>query len=469
MGPTVKIDEAEQLIRTLSESRSVEVKRWFDPTIAVGKAKLVKGLQALRNFDGGSFVIGFDDNTMQPDVSNAPNDVKALFHPESVQEVAARHSSEPFDVEVFFPELDGQEYVVIAVPSGIVSPVAVKRGIDNGSGRLLVEANDIYFRTLSSNNRVSSAKIPHGDLPELVRLCFENREADIGRFLRRHLSGLKPDTFRALADELDGQQSAGPSIDDELISLLADGEARFSGRVQERGLTLPPHGTFEVALILVGNCEHGSLDQEFIRRLDSNNPRLTGWPVWLDSSNFSDPSARPYVLDDGWEALIASLERDFGSDHIDYMRKVPTGRFYLRRGLQDDLTHSDRGPEPLTKLDFGLAILRTAEAIAVGRAFAQSMSCDPESTALEFAFRWEGLQGRTLSSWASPERHLSVERQAVQNIVTCRVSVPLLSAPETISEQTHDIVSRLFVLFDGFEISFSVVDEMVTRLLERRL
>jgi hypothetical protein len=465
----MKVEEAAQLIRSLSETRSVEVKRWFDPASPVGKAKLVKGLLALRNFDGGVFIVGFDDTTMQPDLANAPADVRAVFHPDVVQEVVSRHCSLPFDVEVLFPELDGQEYVVIAVPSGVISPVAVKKGIDNGSGHHLVNVHDIYFRTLAANNRVSSAKIPYSDLPELVGLCFDNREADIGRFLRRHLSGVASDTFRALADELDGRKSAGPSIDDDLASFLADGEARYVSQLKERGLILPPHGTFEVALIIVGDCASGTLDQEFLRLLDTNNPRLTGWPVWLDSSSFSDASSRPYVLDDGWEALIASLDRGLGSDHIDFMRKMPSGRFYLRRGLQDDLARHDRAPEPLKALDFALTVLRTAEAIAVGRAFANAMKCDPEMTTLEFAFRWTGLKGRTLSSWANPERYLSGERKAVQDEITVRLSVPLFSAPETVAAQTYSVVSRLFAIFEGVEISAAVVDDLVTRLLERRL
>jgi len=465
----MKDTEAAQLIRTLSETRSVEVKRWLDPLSPTGKAKLVKGLLALRNFDGGAFVIGFDDTTMQPDLANAPVDVRAQFHPDVVQEAVSRHCSEPFDIDVHFPKLGNQEYVVIAVPSGVISPVAVKKAIDNGSGHPLLNVHDIYFRTLAANNRVSSAKIPYSDLPELVRLCFENREADIGRFLRRHLSGVSPETFRSLADELDGRQSTSSSIDDDLIALLADGEARYLSRVTERGLTLPPHGTFEVALIISGEFASGTLDQQFLRLLDSNNPRLTGWPVWLDSSGFSDRTSQPYVLDDGWEALIVSLKQGFGSDHIDFMRKMPSGRFYLRRGLEDDLARHDRAPQLLTAFDFGLTVLRTAEAIAVGRAFAKAMRCNPETTTLEFAFRWTGLKGRTLSSWANSSRYLSVERKAVQDAITVRVSVPLFSAPETMTEQTYAVVSRVFALFDGFEIGVAVVDDLVTRLLERRL
>ncbi|WP_342068916.1 AlbA family DNA-binding domain-containing protein [Yoonia algicola] len=465
----MKIEDAEQLIRTLSETRSVEVKRWFNPTEPKGKAKLVKGLQALFNFDGGFFVVGFDDKTMQPDLEGAPADVAATFHADIIQDIVSRHSSEPFDVEVVYPRMNDQEYVVISVPSGIVSPVAVKKAIDNGSGHSLVEVDAIYFRTLRANNRVSSARIPHSDLPELVRLCFENREADIGRFLRRHLSGLTPAMFLSMADELGGWQSGLPSVDDDLQSFMSEGEIRFFNQVQERGIKLPPHGVFEVALNMIGKCTSGKLNQEFLRLLDTSNPTLTGWPIWLDSSGFQDEHSRPYVLDGGWEALVLSLENDWGGKHLDFMRKEPSGRFYLRRALQDDLSSSDRAPEPLTTLDFGLVVLRVAETIAVGRSFAQAMSCDPEVTTLEFAFRWTGLKGRTLSSWANPERFLSGHSTARQDMVTVRVSVPLISAPETITDQTHTVVNQLFNVFDGFDLSRAIVEDFVDRLLERRL
>ena len=466
----MKLDEAEQLIRTLSETRAVEVKRWFDPGSPSGKAKLVKGLQALRNFGGGYFVVGFDDSTMEPDIGNEPSDVKSRFHVDIVQEVVARHSSEPFDVEVLYPELNGRSYVVIAVPSGVITPVAVKRGVDNGSGHQLVAANDVFFRTLQANNRVSSAKIPFSDLPELVSICFDNREADIGRFLRRHLSGLSPDVLRTFVKEIGGQATARPSVDEALVMLLDDGKARFSQAVLDRQVTLPPHGSFEVGLIMMGSHTSASItDRQFLGLLERSNPSLTGWPIWLDSSNFHEALDRPYVLDDGWEALIVSLESGWMSDYIDFMRKEPSGRFYLFRGLQDDLSNTERAPQPLTELDFGLAVLRTAEAIAVGREFATALGYNVDDTVLEFAFRWQGLKGRTLSAWANPSRHLSAKRRAMQDAITCRVSVPLISAPETTVEQTHAVVSRLFALFDGFELSIQVVDDLVMRLLERRL
>lgn len=151
------------------------------------------------------------------------------------------------------------------------------------------------------------------------------------------------------------------------------------------------------------------------------------------------------------------------------MRKDPNGLFYLRRGLQDDLSLSDRRPTPNSSMDFVLVILRVAEVIAVGRAFARALGCSEEDTMLEFAFRWRGLHGRTLTSWANPGRLLSEQRQSVQDTAVCRVTVPLITAPETTVEHTQVVVDQLFALFDGFQISTNVTKDLVTRLLERRL
>ena len=96
----------------------------------------------------------------------------------------------------------------------------------------------------------------------------------------------------------------------------------------------------------------------------SSNPRYTGWPVWCDSRSFTDDSARPFVFDGYWEALIVSLDRGFG-DHIDYWRLSPDGKFYLHRALQDDVGGGDRTPAAGTVLDFALMILRIAECVVV--------------------------------------------------------------------------------------------------------
>lgn len=71
---TVSQEYIDGLVSDVRERLPVEVKRWIDPGSEAGKAKIVKGCIALRNQDGGFFVVGFEDGTWQPDHANAPAD-----------------------------------------------------------------------------------------------------------------------------------------------------------------------------------------------------------------------------------------------------------------------------------------------------------------------------------------------------------------------------------------------------------
>jgi hypothetical protein len=169
-----------------------------------------------------------------------------------------------------------------------------------------------------------------------------------------------------------------------------------------------------------------------------------------------------------WEAFIVSLRAGL-IYHIDFMRLDPKGRFYLRRALQDDVSGSSQAPTPMTVLDFGLAVVRTAEAIAVGIAFAKAMGCDAEKTLLAFAFRWQKLQGRQLTSWTRPERYISPGCSAYQDAVLAFVNVPLDTPLSALSNFVNQAIQPLFEVFDGFVLSPDVVEDLTRRLIERRL
>jgi hypothetical protein len=81
-GPRMNADQSriDELLARLSESLTVEVKRWVSTDEPQGLSKIVRGALALRNRNGGYFVIGFDDKTLQPDIGNEPIDVRAAFH-----------------------------------------------------------------------------------------------------------------------------------------------------------------------------------------------------------------------------------------------------------------------------------------------------------------------------------------------------------------------------------------------------
>lgn len=456
----------QELVSRPSESLSVELKRWIDPTSPEGMAKIVRAVLALRNYGGGYLIVGFDNETLQPDVKNVPAEVRSAFHIDNIQGLISRFSSEPFEITVEFPEREGQVYPVIVVPPGVKTPVAAKSDLLNG-GTKLVSTDDVYVRSLRANNTPSTTKAGWKDWPTIVEVCFDNREADIGRFLRRHLSGLKPETFREFATAMAKGIEPETSVEDLLKEYLQEGAKRFQKVMEERAVKLPDHGTWEVAMAILGQVPAHSASQQFLNLLDSNNPNYTGWPVWLDSRGFSDERARPYVFEGVWEAFIASIGSEW-SDQIDFMRLDPKGRFYLRRALQDDMSHGSRSPEPLKVLDYGLPIIRSAEAIAVGIAFAKAMGCDPERTALGFAFRWTRLRGRELRSWTQPGRYIRPGRHAYQDEVAVFVNVPLDTPLSALSEYVNQVVQPLYEVFDGFSPGKDVIEELTRRLVERR-
>jgi hypothetical protein len=464
-GQHVPLEESQiqQLVINPVESLSLEMKDWIDPNSNEGKSKIVKAVIAMRNHNGGYLLIGFNNSDGSPN-TNTPDNVRELFHVDLIQGLVARYSSEAFEIYVHYPIIDGNEYVIIEAPSGVKSPVATKSGIQDGNTHH-IRAHKVIIRSLSSNNTPSTTEAKWSDWPSIMDKCFDNREADVGRFLRRHITGLTGEHLAGLMQSF--QTSVISQENDSSIDLLDDSFARFQLLTQERDVDLPNFGTYEVSAIVVGDLNEHSLNTNFLNLLASSNPRYTGWPVWCDSRSFTDTSTRPFVYEGYWEALIVSLERGFG-DHVDYWRLSPEGKFYLRRVLQDDLGGGDRTPEPHTALDFSLMILRIAECVIVATQFARALGAT-ESSHVDFAFRWQGLRGRTLSSWSNPNRMLSWSPEAHQDVLTTNISVPIDTAPSAFSGYIQQIINPLFQVFNGFEISESVTEDLVSRLIERRL
>lgn len=454
--------KVKSLVERPNESLAVEIKTWFDLASPEGKAKIVRSVLALRNHDGGYVVIGFDDKSMLPDLDRAPRDVRAAFHPDSIHEIVARFASDPFEVAVEFVQRDGSVFPVIVVPSGVRTPVAAKSDLKDGDNRL-VSVGDVYVRTLNTNRRPSSAKINWNDWSALMDRCFNNREADIGRFFRRHLTGLTAESVGAIISAISDVHAQSPGGEKEMRSLLDTGRARFDSLVAERQLILPKTGYWEVALIIRGPVPEQS-PPTFMRLVGATNPEYSGWPIWLDSSHFAEPANHPHVFAGGWEALVALPN----GRHTDFVQFDPKGRFYHLRALFDDLRLTNSSPTPGAALDMALPILDSTEAIAVGLAFAKAMGCPEDDCTLDFAFRWTGLKDRELTSWLYPERYISPGRKAYQDQITLTQSVPLSTPPSAIGGIVGSMLGPLYELFSGFALGTRVFEELAAQLLARR-
>jgi hypothetical protein len=144
----------------------------------------------------------------------------------------------------------------------------------------------------------------------------------------------------------------------------------------------------------------------------------------------------------------------------------PRGQFYLGRILQDDISDEVR---PKTILDPILVILRTAEVMAVGLAFAKALGWDPESTRLGFAFRWTRLTGRQLDCWSNPMVPISSTDRAHDDVAETFVEIPLITPVNAIAPYVEQAIRDLFVLFGGYVMPTGAVENWVYRLIERKL
>lgn len=467
-------EQLERLAANPAEGLNVELKRWLDPKDPEGIAKIVRACLALWNNNGGLLLIGFT-NDGKPSSEGMPTDPTKTYHVDIVQGLVCKYSSYPFEIAVRFVERDGIQRPIVCVASGVRTPVASK-GELLGVGKTLIKDNAVYVRTLNANNRASTSEAKRGDWDRLIEICMDNREADVARFIRRHLSDENLSKIRDLL----GLNVSPQSDDDErlgafhsnfrqdgLDETLNRGAHAFSTVVKDKPLKLPDHGAFEAAVWVCGNIKTFSANESFLNLIMASNPHYTGWPFWVDTRSFVDTSSRPYPTDGGWQALIVGLAGNW-TDSLDFWRAEPKGFFYHRRGLEDDVKAKSQGVQPLTILDWSLTLWRVGEVIGTGLAFARAMGCTTQLTQVGVKFRWTRLKGRVLQSWTQPDRLLMSSGPAHDDSLVSSVTVPLETADTLIFAYVHEATKPLFELFGGKEIAKGMVESVISRMFTRK-
>jgi len=469
-GDLARLEHIQSLVDRPRELLSVELKDWFDPQSIEGVAKLVRAALALRNQNGGYLVIGFDDKTRE-----ATNPAASLvgitsrFNQDTLQGIISKYASQTFEIAVDFPIRDGHQFAVVSIPPGVAMPVACKADLRIGDAFLLRES-EIYVRTLTSNGTISSARASWRDIETLVRRCFDNRESDYGRLLLKAFAGISPTDVKAVFQNLSLAAEQGVTGGISAEEITHQGAERFAKASTERGVVLPTIGYWDIGLRINGPMPEHVANRKFLELIAAANPDLTGWPIWLDSSSFTNASARPRLIDGQWEAFIYSPSEDrWGAwGELDFMVFDPKGNFFLRRGLQDDIGGSSADTRGKT-VDPLIQVLRIAESLVVAQAFARAMGCSEEETTLHFAFRWIGLKGRVLSVWSDRMWSIDGNGPAHQDEIRSKTHLPLAAGSEAIVQRTLEAVLPLSRIFGGYEIKEELVRKLVTRLLDRKL
>lgn len=447
-------ESLQRLIEAPTESLRTEVKRWLDLSTAHGQFHLIRACLALRNGDGGQLLIGFDDATGAGSAEGCPDDVREHYHPDTVQALVASYSSQRFEIDVRFVERDGRVHPVLIVEGGVRTPVAVKNALVDKSGpkpKDLFARGDVFVRTLESGNVAASSKARPDDWERLMQICFDNREADIGRFVRRQLGTLSPETLQRIVEALGGIRAAPPSAKDRLTLLLDRGLERYKATVDEKKPELPEHGSWEVALIMEGADPDRLTDRSFLTLLGVSNPRYTGWAIWLDTSS-QPQSMKPRMIEDGWEALM--VHREFTEFH----RMRANGEFYRYAVLDEDMHSAEH-----RYLHARWMAYRIAEAVGVGLAFALAMKL-PTSSVLHFGFRWTGLRGRCLSARRSYADGDVAHDDVAHSFVALAVDTPI----SAIAPIVQSALRPMLLVFNGYEVSLGSCEEWTREVIERR-
>lgn len=172
------------------ETYNCELKPWIDPSVNdYDKVKIAKACLALRNKGGGALLIGIsNDGELQGIPDGYDPDI--LFSQDTVQAIVSAYSTQQFGVDVYHVQLDDPpegRVVAIVVPGGITTPTMCKKDSRNDRDPKVIKGM-IYTRTLEANGTISSAPASQQDLEDITKICFDNRVADIGQFLRDHLT-----------------------------------------------------------------------------------------------------------------------------------------------------------------------------------------------------------------------------------------------------------------------------------------
>jgi hypothetical protein len=463
-------EDSLRLLASLSESYAVEVKRWIDPGQPEGQAKLIKALMALRNNGGGRLVVGFDNETMKPVDEDRPKSVRATFAQDEIQALVSRFASDPFEVLVQYINLDfagtNAEFPVICAPSGVRRPVAMKSELKaSDSQKPLIPLNAVYVRTLSSNNTVSTANAQWRDWDRLIDVCFDNREADLGRFVRRHLSELD---LSVLSTALTGTV-APPKVDASTVceSWMGEGHAAFERAVKRSGMELPNVGGFEIAVVIDGGLIEGiDANRSMLNLITTANRHLTGWPMFVPLQNADDAAIRPNVVADAWETAVFRPGGNlWGLNGVDFWRIQPDGKLYAIRAYGEDFYPPLEGKRVLGVVP---AIRHVADGMAEALAIAKQMVQRPENATLAIRLRWTDLVDRVLSNVFSQRFWPYLGGASIDSDATSFITVPVDLPDSALAAHVERALAPLFRRFQGFEVSREIVDAEVQKVLNEK-
>jgi hypothetical protein len=215
-----------ETLDALTETLDTEIKGWLNLSDAREAALLAKACLAMRNNDGGRIVLGIDNATAKGVPPPSSLDVLKDYHTDRVNEIIGKYAVPKFEVVVAFKEYEGRIHPELTIAGGIQNPVISRSGFEKE-----LRQNAVYVRTISNGRPSSCEPMTAADWDKLMRICFDNREADIGRFMRRYLGDILAQIGTTVGG---GAPAANQSPEQEAVEFLNFGLKELESRWQEK-------------------------------------------------------------------------------------------------------------------------------------------------------------------------------------------------------------------------------------------
>lgn len=440
------LQRLQDLLAFAQEAMDVEIKRWLDLSTEEAKADLAQALLALANHGGGYIIVGYCEShgKCAPDEQRPSN--LSLYNQDLVNGIIQSYADPAFHCQVHHvvdPQSGGL-FPIIVVPGGHRVPIRARR---DGPNQKHVRLNSYYIRRPGPKSEQPQTA---QEWDQLIGRCVRANREDLVDQLRLLLLGLDSNRSAVNAEEQAKQR---------LESWITESRRRWQSLVDSRSTDGVSkrfrHGVWTAAYSVLGDFPRPPL-QDLMAILQQARGHETGWvPWWVPTRN----EIKPYPFDGLVECWLVDGSYPDPA-HSDFWRASPEGMMYLLRGYQED--SRPQTTEPGTVFDLTLPIWRVGECLLHAEQFARLLG-EPSAPVL-FSFTFQGLAGRVLTSWASPERYLSIDRKARQGEVTSTLQIEANTISTVLPEAVLTIVRPLYEIFEFFSPSPDMLQQELARM-----
>lgn len=442
--------QLEALLLNPREDLSIEVKSWLDLNERGHQATLAKAIMALANHGGGFLILGLKEDAAGQfhDDPSRPENLD-IYSQDRIGGIIDRYASPSFHCNVHLIENPNTNLVnpIIQIPGSHKEPIQCQKG--SPDNKTLI-AGKYYIRRQGPE---SAEPASPNEWRDLIMKCVRNGREELTETIRHIIN--YDENENSKARDSDSERS-----DVTTLREWAD-SAEYDWFEADSSKSPPPYGYYSIRYKVMG-AQSEPTRPELMNMIERARINHSGWPPFMvfNRSPISPQPMGTYIQANLNESGDRFLKQP---SHSDFWRISQSGMGVLLRGYNEDDPVTDR----TAGRDFNLTtpIWRTAEAMLQAANFAQQFQ--DENTEVYFEVKWVGLKGRTLT--ASGNRSLSYGRTCSLNEYINAVNFRSQNLPDTLVEQTHELLKPLYESFEFFELPLIIVDQEVSKMRECHL